>query len=60
MFFRPDQYPRAVFPRELSDGLIGAIMTSDSVSEVTGVPDVEMASWILKDRHPKHKGWLQR
>ncbi len=55
-----DQYPGAVFPRELSDELIGAIMTSDSISEVISVPDVEMASGILNDIHPRHIGWLQR
>ena len=59
MFFRPDQYPGAIFPRELSDDLIGAIMASDSVSEMIRVTDVEMASWILKNI-PKHIGWLQR
>ncbi len=54
MFFRPDQSPWPVFPREFSTDFVSSIMTGDSGSKVVCVPDVEMALWILKNINPKH------
>jgi hypothetical protein len=54
MFFRPDQSPWPVFPREFSADLVCSIMTGDSGSKVIRVADVEMPLWILKDVNPEH------
>ena len=54
MFFRPDQSPWPVFPREFSADFVNSIMTGDSGLKVVCVPDVEMALWILKNINPKH------
>ena len=60
MLFRPDQSPRPVFPREFSADFVGAIMASDSVSEIIRVADVEVTIRVLKNIDPKHSKWLQR
>jgi hypothetical protein len=48
MFFRPDQSPRPVFPREFSADFVGSIMTGNSGSKVIRVANVEIPFWILK------------
>ena len=60
MFFRPDQSPWPVFPREFSADFIGPIMTGDSVFEIIRVANVKEVGRILKDVHPEHRNWLQR
>jgi hypothetical protein len=60
MFFRPDQYPGAVFPRELSDDFVGSIVTRDSIFKIVSVTNVEPTNGILKHVHPEHGQWLQR
>jgi len=60
MFFRSNQGPRPVFPREFSADLVSPIMTGDSVFEIIRVANVKEVGRILKDVHPEHRNWLQR
>ena len=60
MFFRQDQSPWPVFPREFSADFVGPIMTRDPVSEIIRVADVKVTPWILENINPKHLSWLQR
>jgi hypothetical protein len=54
MLFRPDQPPRAVFPRKFSADFVGSIMARNSVSEVIRVADVKVTSWILENVNEEH------
>ena len=63
VFFAPNQFPRAIFPREFAHYLIGAVVRLKPAIEVIRVSDIELAGRVLEYVHPIHNRfakWLQR
>lgn len=53
MWLRPDEFPRSVFPGEVSVELVCLIMESDARIQIFCLPDIKLAVRILQDIYPK-------
>ena len=54
MRFRPDEFPRTVFPREVSRKTVGAVVILQALVKIPSLSNVELAAGVFQYVDEEH------